>query len=130
MKMKFNIIIIVTILCLFKTSLCFLKHSSPDTNLMRKNEIRFIEKELLGKNTNTEVEKKMKIKIKENLKTKEKEVDENQHKYNVEINIVKETDSDYAEPIVLKNPLVFGKKTLDLLDEITGNIQKSISYLR
>jgi hypothetical protein len=112
-------IIILIILCFFKTSLCFLRQSSPDATLIGTNGIRFTQKELLKKNS--EVEKKMKITEK---------IDQNVIKYNGEVIIVKETDSIDDKPITLNNYIVFGTKSIDLYSKDLSKIEKSIKYLK
>lgn len=119
MKMKFNTIIISIILFFLNTSLCFLRHSSPDATFIGSSGIRFTQKELLKKNS--ELEKKFRI--------KEKNDNSANIKYDVEIIVVKEDDPNDAEPVVMKNYINLSEKNIDLLTKDTHKIEKSINWV-
>ena len=109
--MKFNIIALLVITCFLNTSICFLRHNSPDATLIGNDGIRFMQKAL-----STEEENKEKSKA--------------GYKYNGDLLVVKETDPADTKLTSQNAIIVLEKKTVNILDLKTNAIQVQADYLK
>ena len=110
MKMKFNIIAILVIICVLNTSKCFLRHYRPDSTLIGNDGIRFMQKAI-----STEEESKEKSQA--------------GYKYNAELLVVKETDPAESDAQLTTAHIVLDKNGPLVTDLQTGKILSEMNYL-
>lgn len=108
MKMKFNIIALLVIICVLNTSKCFLRHYRPDSTLIGNDGIRFMQKAISTEEENSQAG----------------------YKYNGEILVVKETDPADSKPTWTTANIVLEKKSVHVLDQQTNKIIVSSDYIK